>query len=156
MDETRKRRWDVGLGILGSLATVAAILVGVWQFNEGQRSRTELEYRLLNKKDLLDTKRQLWLERINAYRSIAEISGRLVTHIDDPAQLRPAVMDFKRAFWGTMILVEEPSVEKAMIDLRLELDDLEKGWSTPERVTKAAKALLTACRASAEKGPPVA
>jgi hypothetical protein len=156
VEETDKRKWDVRLSLAGTLATLLTILIGVWQFNAGERSRTELEYQLLDKKDFLETKRQLWLQRVEGYRSIAEISGRLVAQIDNKPGFAAARIDFEKAYWGVMILVEEKPVERAMIDLRLELKDYAEGNSARERVMTQAKTLLDVCRASVEKGPPKA
>src|SRR6266571_3452179 len=115
MDESTKRRWDVGLGIVAPILTVAAIGIGVWQFNVGESHRVTFEH---------DSK--LWLERLNAYRSVAELAGKVVSHADD-AKFADAVRDFTAAYWGAMILVEDKAVEKAMIDFYIEIRSFQEG-----------------------------
>jgi hypothetical protein len=138
MNEATKRRWDVGLGIAGPIVTVAAILIGVWQFNTGESNRATFEH---------DSK--LWLERLNAYRSVAELAGKVVAHVDD-AKFADAVRDFTAAYWGTMILVEDKAVEKAMIDFYVEIREFQEGWSSLERLKGRVEELIKACRKSAE------
>jgi hypothetical protein len=83
MKEEDKRLWDVIVGIAGPLLTVAGILVGVWQFNVGEENRRVLEHDSAVQKDEIEFRRKLWLERLNAYRSIAELAGEVVVHADD-------------------------------------------------------------------------
>jgi hypothetical protein len=161
VDEGVKRTWDVRLGITGSvltvfatLTTVAGILVGIQQFNSGQRHNTVLQNSLLVEKDRIEFKRRLWLERLNVYRAVAESAGKVVARLDDPEKLKEAAREFLALYWGAMILVEEKPVERAMIDFMLELRDLQSGWTTPNRVKTRADELLKACRKSAESGAP--
>jgi hypothetical protein len=72
MTEATKRKWDVGLGIIAPILTCLTILVGVVQFNIGEQNKVRLEYDLIKQKDTIEFNRKLWLERLNAYRSIAE------------------------------------------------------------------------------------
>jgi hypothetical protein len=159
MDEDRKRLWEVRLGLagwtltlLGTAATLAGILVGVWQFNEGQREKAELENSLLLRKDEIEFQRRLWLERLSAYRSVAETAGKIVARLDDAEKLKEAVQEFTAAYWGSMIMVEDKAVESAMIDFMLELHDFEIGWSTANKIKISANELIKACRKSAEDG----
>ena len=80
MDEARKRKWDITLGMFGPVLTVAGILVGVWQFNAGERNRTNLEYQLIEKKDLTEFRRKLWLERLSSYKSVAGLAGEIAAY----------------------------------------------------------------------------
>jgi hypothetical protein len=142
MNEATKRRWDVGLGIIGPILTVAAILVGVWQFNVGESNRATFDH---------DSK--LWLERLNAYRSVAELAGKVVAHADD-AKFGDAVRDFTAAYWGTMILVEDKAVEKAMIDFYVEIREFQEGWGSVDRLKGRVEELIRICRQSTETSEP--
>src|SRR5271166_972624 len=106
MTEASKRLWDVGLGIAAPILAVLGILVGVYQFNAGEENRTRLEHNLVTQKDNLDFHRKLWLERLNAYRSTAEIAGKITAHNSDE-KLKDLLSDFTAAYWGAMILVED-------------------------------------------------
>jgi hypothetical protein len=142
MTEATKRKWDVLLGI--------TIIIGVVQFNIGEENKVRLEYELIKEKDTVEFNRRLWLERLNAYRSVAELAGKIIAHIGDD-KLDDLVRDFSAAYWGTMILVEDKSVELAMIKFNVEINDFHTGWSNPERLKVRADELITACRKSEEK-----
>jgi hypothetical protein len=149
MDENKKRTWDVWLGIIGPLLTVATILVGVHQFNVGERERQQKQAH----QEEVDFQRKAWQERMNAYRSVAELAGKVIAHIDDNKG-KDAMRDFEAAYWGTMILVEDRGVEKAMVDFFVEIEDYEKGWSTVDRLKVRDDDLIKACQQSVLLGPP--
>jgi hypothetical protein len=152
MDEEPKRNWDVGLGIVAPILTIVGILVGVWQFNRGEENRTKLEYQLLERKDKIEFQRKLWLERLSTYKSIAEQAGKIATADKKDKRFKQFVQNFDAAYWGMMIFVEDPDVEKAMIDFHLELVDYQKGLSDGDKVKLRADELVKACRKSAEPG----
>jgi hypothetical protein len=163
MNETRKRLWDVRLGITGALltvfatlATIVGILVGIHQFNEGEINKAELQHRQVMEKDELDFKRRLWLERLNAYRTTSESVGKIVSSLEDEHALKDNVRLYASQYWGTMILVEDQAVESAMIKFMLEINDFESksGYSDAKTVKKAADKLITAFRKSAEDRTP--
>jgi hypothetical protein len=153
MDETAKRNWDVGLGIFAPIGTVVGILVGVWQFTAGERNKTILEQGLIQKKDDLDFARRVWVERMNQYRTVAELAGKIVAYSGHEKQ-NDFIRDFVAAYWGAMILVEDKEVERAMIGLYTELKDFSEGWSNADRLKVRADELITACRKSVEQGGP--
>jgi hypothetical protein len=153
LDETQKRQWDVAFGIAAPFITVAGILVGVWQFNAGERNKTELEHKLVLEKDQVEFKRKLWLERLNAYRAVAELAGKVAAHAGDD-QFTKLSQDFTALYWGTMVMVEDKAVEKAMIDLHLEIYDLANGWSNADRIKTRVNDLASVCRKSLETGVP--
>jgi hypothetical protein len=152
MDEETKRGWDVRLGIVAPILTVAGLLVGVWQFNQGEENKTKLEYRLLAEKDKIDFQRKLWLERLSTYKSIAEQAGKIATTDKDDKSFKVLVQGFDASYWGMMIFVEDPGVERAMIDFHDELVDYQKGQTTGEKVKLRAQELVKACRKSVEPG----
>ena len=129
MDEGTKRRWDIRLGIVAPLLTVVAILVGVWQFIEGQQNTTRLEYNLLAKQSAIDFERRLWIEQLETYDEIAKTAGAIAAYYDSPDRLNELTGEFLSLYWGAMILVEDDSVEDAMITFYLEVQDYRDGWS---------------------------
>jgi hypothetical protein len=155
MDEERKRDWDIRLGIAGPLLTVSGILVGVWQFNAGERNKVELQYELVKQQDDVEFRRKLWLERLNAYRSVAELAGKIAANADDP-KFKDYIRDFTAAYWGTMIFVEDDAVETAMKEFYFEVLDYQNGWSDLARLKIRADLLIKACRRSAEQREPKA
>jgi hypothetical protein len=153
MDETKKRVWDVRLGIVGPALTVAGLLLGVWQFNAGQEDRRKLELESAIKKDDLEFRRRLWLERLTTYRAVAETAGKIVA-AENEVERKKFVREFTAAYWGAMILVEDRSVEKAMVEFYVETQDYESGWGSLDRLKRRASTLISACRLSAENGAP--
>jgi hypothetical protein len=152
MDEETKRRWDVRLGIVAPILTVAGLLVGVWQFNRGEENKTRLEYELLDRKDKIDFERKLWLERLSVYKTIAETAGKIATTDKSDKKFKDSVEAFDASYWGQMIFVEDAAVEKAMIDFHEEVVDYEQGKSTPERLKLRANELVQKCRESVKPG----
>jgi hypothetical protein len=157
MEEATKRRWDVIIGVFGPIFTVLGLLAGVWQFNVGENNRRELQHVAAVEKDQLDFRRRLWLERVDAYRKIAEVVGRVVAHADDD-KLPDMLKEFIAAYWGMMILVEDKDVERAMIAFFVETHDLlethdsQNKQNIAQRLKIRADELLTACRNSEAKG----
>jgi hypothetical protein len=152
MDEESKRRWDVALGIIAPILTVIGLLLGVWQFNRGEENKTRLEYQLLAQKDEIDFKRKLWLERLSTYRSIAEQTGKIATTDKTDKSFKDLVHIFDASYWGMMIFVEDPQVEKAMVDFHVEVVDYQNGRSNGDKLKLRADELATACRKSVAPG----
>jgi hypothetical protein len=156
MTEEKKRSWDVWLGIAAPLITVTGLLIGVWQFNAGERNKTELEYKLLKEKDRIDFERKLWLDRVSTYRSIADLAGAIAAHDGKDAnsqkELAGLVLKFRSAYWGLMILAEDQAVKQEMVAFWAEIHDVGSNWSNDARLKQRAAELVEACRASIEKG----
>jgi hypothetical protein len=149
MDQNKKQTWDIWLGVIGRILTAATILIGVWRFNVGQKDRQQEQIH----QEEIDFQRRAWLERMNAYRSVAELAGKVIAHIDDNKG-KDSIRDFEAAYWGTMILVEDKAVEKSMVDFFVEIEDYEKGWSTVDRLKVRDDDLIKACQQSVLLGPP--
>jgi hypothetical protein len=142
VDEAAKRSWDVWLGILAPLLTVAGILIGVWQFNVGESRKAEYEHAS-----------KLWLQRVDTYTSVAKLAGRIASAPDDTS-FKQAVNDFMSAYWGDMILVEDTAVEQAMIDFRIEVQDYLQQRSSADRLKIRADALMNSFRKSISEQAP--
>lgn len=153
MKEDSKDRWEIRLGLLGLALTLAGLIVGIWQFNAGENNRRLLDQEATLTRDRVEFKRRLWLERLEAYRKLAEVTGKIVS-ADNRKHREQFVRDFAALYWGTMILVEDQRVQKAMISYNLELRDYSTGWSDDERVRLRADELLSSCRASLEDEKP--
>lgn len=152
MDEAAKRRWDVQLGLIAPVLTIAGVLVGVWQFLEGQERTVRLENELLSRQSAIEFRRQLWLEQLETYRRVSGIAGRIAAEHDRSEVLDELTREFLALYWGAMIFVEDEAVELAMIDFYQEVRDYRNGWSNSDRLKRQASALVEACRASTEAG----
>jgi hypothetical protein len=151
VEEAAKRLWDVRLAAVAPVLTIAGIIVGVWQYTDGQQEKARLESKLLIEKDTIEFQRRLWLDRLQACRSIAELAGKIVTH-SDQTKFDELAREFLATYWGTMILVQNKPVEQAMIDFSLEIDDFRAGRRDLDRLKRLAYALTQTCRRSVEQG----
>lgn len=147
-----ERNWKSLLEISGPLLTVAGLLLGVWQFNRGEENRTRLEYELIKKKDETEFRRKLWLERLSTYQTVAKTAGEIAASTDDDKQFKEKTREFLSAYWGSMILVEDKSVEKAMMAFQDAIRDFNDGYSKAADVRKKALELVTKCRESVQRG----
>jgi hypothetical protein len=157
MDEATKRTWDVRLGIFGPIITVAGILVGVWQFNAGEDARRKSEQaarldqiHLEMRKDALEYRRLLRQQQLQTYNTVTTLAGQIAVAPDGPAR-QTATQTFEAAYWGAMVMVEDPAVQQAMRDFHDELHDEATGLThDPDRLKVRANLLSEACRKSLE------
>ena len=157
MDENSKRNWDVSLGVLTPVLTVAGVLVGVWQFNVGEDHRRQLEQessleqvKLEIKKGDLGYQRLLRQNRLQTYINVATLAGQIAA-TPRGAKWNAAAQAFESAYWGTMVMVEDEKVQQAMRDFHDELHDQASGWThDANRLKVRADLLSAACRTSLE------
>ncbi|PJG47217.1 hypothetical protein CAF53_02395 [Sphingobium sp. LB126] len=151
MDEDNKRRWDVRLGVIAPVLTILGILVGVWEFNHGENSRRVETENAEKLRDSIAFRRTLWQQKLTTYQNVTELAGRLAaTKGEERAK---AYVEFRTAYWGAMVLVEDPEVEKAMIAFDREYRDQASGWSKDDtRLMQRADILAKACRTSLATG----
>ena len=151
MDEGRKRGWDVGLGVVAPLLTIVGILVGVWQFNRGEDNRRTETVAAEQQRDTIGFKRRLWQEKLETYRKVTELAGKIVAA--SGRERVAAYKEFQANYWGAMVLVEDPPVEQAMIAFDREYRDLASGWVKDyNRLKVRADILAKACRQSLATG----
>lgn len=156
MEDRTKNTWDVGLGIVSPVLTLVALLVGIWQFNEGENHRRDERVRTEAAAADMDFQRRLWLQRQDTYRQVSELVGEVIASRNTiGVQADRTYEKFLAAYWGAMILVEDPDVEFSMKMFYLELLDLKSGWVTDDKNLKArADQLVKACRTHLEKSAP--
>ena len=151
IDDAAKRWWDVNFGVANILLAIAGLLVGIWQFNKGEINKTELEYKSLREKDRIEFKRKLWLERLAAYRTTADQVGKIAAHAAPDARFDSELQSFQAAYWGRMILVEDPEVERAMGDFLSAARYFRKGYKNAGQLNQAAGVLGKALQSSVYK-----
>jgi hypothetical protein len=105
----RSGLWEFAVDLLGPLITVLGIVIGVLQFNWGENSRVESEHAF-----------RLWTDRIEAYHTVIKLAGAISSDPSGP-KASDNIDQFNAAYWGEMILVEDRTVECAMIAYRSEL-----------------------------------
>src|SRR5260370_37539061 len=127
MNEETYRKWDVGMKIVAPILTVAALLVGVWQFIRGQSAQLERQYQLIAENDRIEFKRKVWEKQLDVDLKISSVVGRIASGDQSKDQLTKDIDQFNSLYWGDMIYVEDQAVEKAMIDFHVEIQDFLKG-----------------------------
>jgi hypothetical protein len=156
VDEDKKRSWDVALGAIAPVITVAGLLVGVWQFNAGEQNRVKLENELLIRNDTIEFNRKLWLEKLETYKNLVILAGKIAAAVADPkrepAKLGQLTTDLTAAYWGQTVFVEDQGVADALREFYLAVRDFQAGLAggTPpdQRVKLTADRLAQACKAS--------
>ena len=152
MDEGAKRLWDVRLASIGPMLAICTLFAGLYQFHQGAKDRTRLEYELLEKREAVEFRRKLWLERLASYQSITKLAGRIAAHGRNDSAMSGMVKDFLEGYYGNMVMVEDKEVETKMVAFREALDLYTKGFGEFDRIKKQAIGLSEACRRSVEKG----
>jgi hypothetical protein len=159
MDEAKKRKWDVYLGVIAPILTVAAILVGVWQFNRGEENRVLLENNLVVKKDAVEFQRKLWLNRLETYRTMINLAGNIVAAAEDKKTSDTTFdqlwRDLTAIYWSQSIFVEDADVGQRLRDFYTTVRDLRDGWVDADKVKLKATALVSACRESVTRDAPL-
>jgi hypothetical protein len=151
MDEGTYRKWDLTLKIVAPLLTVVGLLIGVWQFTREQSAQLERQYQLIAENDRLEFKRRVWEKQLDAYTKLSGVVGRIASGDQSKDELTKDINEFDSLYWGDMIYAEDESVEKAMIDFHVEIQDFLKGVGTKDRLKVRADSLIQACRESSKK-----
>ena len=118
----------------------------------GEENRTRLEYQLIKKKDETEFKRKLWLERLTTYQNVAKTAGEIAASAGDEKVLKEKAREFSSAYWGSMILVEDKTVEDAMMRFGDAIRDFNDGYLKADDLRKRALELVTKCRQSVQRG----
>lgn len=151
MEKTNRANWDIYIGIAGPILTCAGILLGVWQFNAGERNKVRLQHELVKQQDEIEFRRKLWLEKLKTYQEVAQLAGKLSVYTDEASRFKDFSLQFKAAYWGSLIFVDDPNVESELKKFYLELKDFEVNQSNPGRLKMRATDLIKACRVSSER-----
>lgn len=144
------RHWSSLAAIAPAIVTTIAILVGVWQFNQGEVNKVRLESTLMAERQAIEHKQQLFIERLNGYRAIAESAGRIAAHGVNDEKMKEYTEDFLSKYWGLSVLVDDPPVEEAMVRFHDEVIDFRNGSSDGNRLKLRAEELNKTCRVSLE------
>jgi hypothetical protein len=153
LSEARKRYWDANLSLITTLVALAGLFVGIWEFNEGEKGKIKLEYESLNAKDRLDFNRKLWLERLDTYRGTADAAGKISDAVGRGENFDSELKVFEAAYWGRMILVEDPAVAREMQKFRGEIQLYKDKYQNADQVRRAADRLGEELRASLYREP---
>jgi|GEM_PF-7126114 len=132
-----KDKTEVIARIVGIVTTVAGIIIGVWQFNSGQRQNEKMEF-----------KRRMLEKEINTYENLAKVTGEILVHANDSMKMDSLRLEFDRLYYTSMVMTETDSVSYLMIKTRNELLDYQNHESNIKRVKQRIIHLMDACKAS--------
>ncbi|MNE14511.1 hypothetical protein D3C80_1073920 [compost metagenome] len=128
---------DLILKIIGSILTAAGIIIGLWQFTEGQKQNVKIEF-----------ERRMWEKKLNTYDELAKVTGDILIHAKDTLVFDSLFLEFDRLYYTKMVLAESDSVEKLMIRTRDELKNFRKGESDINRLKNRVNYLMDGCKNS--------
>jgi len=129
---------DLFLKIFTPVLSVIGILVGIWQFTSGQRHNEAMEF-----------KRKVWNEQMHAYMETGELVAQIVnTNVQDTTTYDSLKYEFKKRYWGKMVLFQDSLVEKHMIKFSAEIEDYQSGWSNQNEIKIRGYELLKECKNS--------
>ena len=151
----------MALGVIAPLVTVAGLLIGVWQFNAGERNKVRLESELQNRKDVAEFQRKLWLEKLAAYKNIVALAGKIAAAADqhdERASAKPVIDDLwgdlTARYWGQGLFMEDAVVTERLREFYDTVRDFRTDWAKAGDVKVKANALADACRAAIRKNAP--
>ena len=137
------RGWDVVIGATTPILAVVGLLIGVGEYAHDQDAARAA----LIEKDKVDYQHQLWQEKLATYRTIVGLAGKIAFAAPE-SESDHTRADFEAAYWGTMILVEDPAVERAMMAFHTELHNQSIGFSSQDRLKTRSAHLAEVCRES--------
>lgn len=165
MDEARKRYWDVALGVAAPVLTVLGLLVGVWQFSAGERNKVRLESELQSRKDVIEFQRKLWLEKLDAYKVIVVLAGKIAAAVDQPkddisqttagkATIDGLWRELTGAYWGQKLFLEDDDVARSLREFYDTVRDFRDSWANADKVKVKADGLAEACQKAIRRSAP--
>ena len=135
----------------GAAATVAAIIIGVWQFNRQQaiNIRQEQENRKYN--DAIEFKRKTWESQQGIYLSIAEWVGIIASEQSRPKERDSAIAKFKVLYYGKAAFVEDSAVAATMRGFSEDIHDFQHKFLSENDLKAKALKLIDVCKTSSNR-----
>ncbi len=124
MTEDQHRKWDILIkGVITPIIAVITVLVGIYQYTDGQQKSIEKEYQLRKlerQEKMLETKTAL-------YKETRQILSYLSTHNEFDSQTFKSKKDrFWELYWGDLAAVESDAVEHLMVRFGRYLEQIEE------------------------------
>ena len=146
------------------LIAVIGVIVSIHQFNRQQAFNT-VQYsqqQAFNREQLREqsnrdfaareqeSKKRYWEEQNQIYKEACD-SAATIAAANSLEEIREERKKFRRLYWGIMSLVENRSVEGAMVNFGQGLDDWELTKAKPEDMAKRAYTIAHCCRRSLQQ-----
>jgi hypothetical protein len=123
----KKELWEVRIGLFSAFVAAASVVASVLIYVHGLKASIEKEQHLINARSQKEYERKLWDERRESYRELASTLGTIAAEIEvDKKTSKKSLKAFSKAYWGSLILVEDESVKSEMVKLKSDLRDLSK------------------------------
>ncbi len=134
--------------ILSPIIMITGILVGIWQFNKGQKDlqKKEIEQRQFELKKMLVGNQFEFIAKFKELQSVKytetteTISNIIYTNSYQSDEFKRELKRFWQLYWVELSAVEDRQVESAMIPLGKHIEKLEK--RNFEKITEAEKSKL--------------
>ncbi len=155
MTTSEKDKWEIRLGIIGAIFTGLSIFVSVFIYLHGNKTAIQKEHELIAIQHTIDYQRQLWDETRTTYRKLATTLGVMAAELDQNKKVSAASEKaFNAAYWGALILIEDPAVQREMVRLRNDLRDLKAGRIDEDKIKLRVERILSLARQHVFKGIP--
>jgi len=131
---------DLRIKIVGTIITLLAIAIGIYQYFHRQAHENYMEF-----------KRNIWQKQMATYTESCKYAGLIAMNPYD-GDFEDNVKNFGGLYWGDMIMVEDSTVSKAMKDFYYAIIDFVPEDPNSEKNLKfKANQLAKACKASSER-----
>ena len=130
------------------LLTVLGIMVGAWQFTSQMSHESKMEF-----------SRSMYTKKLQAYEQVGKAVGDLlVVPHDEQEWIRPedtlafdsCLERFRTCYWGVLPLVEDSTVERAMIQFKDMARFYRRGENDYHDLAREGMSLMNACNLSLE------
>lgn len=127
------------------------MLIGVWEFNQGEQDKTQLEItknELETQQRSVEFHRKLWLEQLSAYKTVAEDLSAIIIASDNSkkSQFEDARHKFGADYFYAMLVIGDKDIKTSMRDFYFGLSDFRAGFSDDNSLKIKANALMEAIR----------
>jgi hypothetical protein len=131
----RSELWEIRIGFLSAFVAAAGVIVSVLIYVHGLKASIEKEQQLINARSQKEYERKLWDERRENYKELASTLGTIASEIEVENKIsKESLKSFSKAYWGSLIMVEDESVKNEMVKLKNDLRDLSKNRISNEKI----------------------
>jgi hypothetical protein len=144
----QESKFKVTIQILGTIATFAAILIGVWQFNKQQENNIHQEQENKKYNDAMEFKRKSWENQQEIYLNIAETVGTIASDYSTQKDRETAIRRFKTLYYGKAAFVEDSTVASVMRGFSQDIQDYKEQYLTANELKNKELNLINICKIS--------
>jgi len=145
MTQEQHRKLDIAVKIGGFFGVILTVVIGLYQFHD-LREREIGQFADLKEREFYS---ELWRERLNLYLKTLDAAARISTasSLDESKEARA---EFRTLFDGSMAVVQDPVVDRAIHEFASALDEVEAGSLTHKELGIHSYQLGRICYSSLE------